>query len=93
MAVKPSRLVQHNDARVESLPAPIGGWNARDSIANMDPTDAVTMINMFPTVSSISMRGGYKKFATGLDGKVQTLMTYNAGNNTKMFAATSTSKI
>ncbi len=93
MAVKPSRLVQHNDARVESLPAPIGGWNARDSIANMEPTDAVTMINMFPTVSSISMRGGYKKFATGLDGKVQTLMTYNAGNTTKMFAATSTGKI
>lgn len=93
MAVKPSRLVQRNDARVESLPAPIGGWNARDSIANMEPTDAVTMINMFPTVSSISMRGGYQKFATGLDGKVQTLMTYNAGNNTKMFAATSTGKI
>lgn len=93
MALKPSRLVQHNDAKVESLPAPVGGWNARDSIANMDPTDAVTMINMFPTVSSISMRGGYTKFATGLDGKVQTLMTYNAGANSKMFAATSTGKI
>ena len=93
MAVKPSRLIQHNDANVQSLPAPVGGWNARDSIANMEPTDAVTMINMFPTVSSTTLRGGYSQFATGLDGQVQTLMTYNAGAVSKMFAATSTGKI
>ena len=37
------RLVQRNNANVASLPAPIGGWNARDSLANMAPTDAVTL--------------------------------------------------
>jgi len=93
MAISPRAMVQGTAAQVQSLPAPVGGWNARDSIANMEPTDAVTLINMFPTVSSLTMRGGYTKHATGLDGKVQTLMVYNDGNNTEMFAVTSAGKI
>jgi hypothetical protein len=93
MAISPRAMVQHNAAQVQSLPAPLGGWNARDSIANMEPTDAVTLINMFPTVSNLTMRGGYTKHATGLDGNVQTLMVYNDGNNTEMFAVTSAGKI
>jgi hypothetical protein len=55
----------------------------------MDPADAVTMVNMFPTVNNLTLRGGYTKHATGLSGKVQTIMVYNNGNNSKMFAATS----
>jgi len=90
MAVSPRSLVQGNAAQVQSLPAPLGGWNARDSIANMEPTDAVTLINMFPTVSSLTMRGGYTKHATGLSGKAQTIMVYNNGSTSKMFAVTST---
>jgi len=90
MAVSPRSLVQGNAAQVQSLPAPLGGWNARDSIANMEPTDAVTLINMFPTVSSLTMRGGYTKHATGLSGKAQTIMVYNSGSTSKMFAVTST---
>jgi len=90
MAVSPRSLVQGNAAQVQSLPAPLGGWNARDSIANMEPTDAVTLINMFPTVSSLTMRGGYTKHATGLSGKAQTIMVYNSGATSKMFAVTST---
>ena len=61
-------LVQRASASVESLPAPVGGWNVRDSLANMEPMDAVTMVNMFPTVSSAVLRGGYSQHATGLDG-------------------------
>ena len=93
MAISPSAMVQGSAAKVQSLPAPLGGWNARDSLANMDPADAVTMVNMFPTVSNLTLRGGYTKYATGLDGKVQTLMVYNDGNNSKMFAATDTGNI
>ena len=93
MGFSPSSMVQGNAAKVQSLPAPLGGWNARDSFANMDPADAITLVNMFPTVSNLTLRGGYTKYATGLDGKVQTLMVYNNGNNSKMFAATSTGKI
>jgi len=93
MAISPRAMVQGNAAQVQSLPAPLGGWNARDSLANMEPTDAVTLVNMFPTVSNLTMRGGYVKHATGLDGNAQTIMVYNYGNNSKMFAVTSTGKI
>ena len=93
MAINTRSLVQGNAAQVQSLPAPLGGWNARDSLANMEPTDAVTLINMFPTVSSLTMRGGYTEHATGLDGKAQTILIYNGGATSEMFAVTSTGKI
>ena len=93
MGISPGSMIQHNAAQVQSLPAPLGGWNARDSFANMDPADAITLINMFPTVSNLTLRGGYTKHATGLSGKVQTIMVYNYGNNSKMFAATSSGNI
>ena len=79
MAISPRAMVQGTAAQVQSLPAPLGGWNARDSLANMEPTDAVTLVNMFPTVSNLTMRGGYIKHATGLDGNAQTIMVYNYG--------------
>lgn len=79
---------QQGSAKAQSLPAPVGGWNARDSLANMDPMDAPILINMFPDVSSVNLRPGYTRFATGLDGQVETLMTYNGGNTTEMWAWT-----
>ena len=93
MAINSRSLVQHNAAQVESLPAPIGGWNARDSLANMDPMDAVTLENMFPTVSATTLRGGYTKWSTGLDGQVQSLFVYSGGATTKGFAVTDSSKL
>jgi hypothetical protein len=71
---------------VASLPAPVGGWNARDALANMAPTDAVYLENMFPSVSNVNLRGGYVKHAVGLPAEVQTLMTYNAGSDVQLFA-------
>jgi len=38
---------QQRRAVTASLPAPIGGWNARDSLAEMNPLDAVQMVNFF----------------------------------------------
>jgi hypothetical protein len=72
-----------------SVPAPIGGLNARDSIANMPPTDAVYMDNMFPTPTSVDLRGGSSAFAT-TDGSssgdgVETLMAYNGVSTKKLF--------
>jgi hypothetical protein len=81
------RLVQRTTNNVASLPAPVGGWNARDSLANMAPTDAVTLNNLFPGVSSVSLRGGYKKHATGMTGQIESLLVYNAATVDKMFAA------
>lgn len=51
--------VKQNTAKTASVPAPIGGWNARDSLANMSPTDAVQLVNWFPTPTDVTMRKGY----------------------------------
>ena len=77
---------KQNTARTTSVPAPIGGWNARDSLANMSPTDAVQMINFFPTPTDVTMRKGYSKSSTGITGKVESLMTYTKNSGYDLFA-------
>ena len=85
-----ARQVQGTTARVASIPAPVGGWNARDSLANMAPTDAVVLENMFPNVSNVVLRGGYSDHATGLPSQVETLMAYSGGATEEMFAISGT---
>lgn len=79
------RITRAQSAKIESVPAPIGGWNARDPIAEMDDKDAVTLINWFPTPSYCTMRGGSFSWATGLPDYVKTLLPYS-GASKKLFA-------
>jgi hypothetical protein len=72
-----------------SIPAPTGGWNARDSIADMPPMDAVLIENWWPLTTELMLRKGYTQHATGISGQVESLMVYNAGSTSKMFAAAS----
>ena len=67
---------QKRTAATTSLAAPIGGWNARDSLAAMNPLDAVQLINFFPTPTDVTLRKGYTKSSTGITGKVNSLMNY-----------------
>lgn len=77
----------------ESIPAPVGGWNDRDALANMPPTDAVKMENWFPETSEVRVRKGYSKHYTGLYQAVESLMVYNANDGTQqMFAAAETNE-
>jgi hypothetical protein len=46
-------------ANTTSIPAPIGGWNARDSQANMNPMDAIQLVNWYPTPTDVTMRKGW----------------------------------
>jgi len=74
-----------------SYPAPIGGWNARDALAAMKPTDAITLENWFPRTSYVEIRGGYANHVTGITGAPKTLAVYNALDGTnKMFAVNAT---
>jgi hypothetical protein len=74
-------------ANTTSLAAPIGGWNARDSLAEMNPLDAVQMVNFFPTPTDITLRKGYTKTSIGITGEVETLMNYaNANGTNTLFA-------
>jgi hypothetical protein len=71
-------------AKTTSLASPIGGWNARDSLAEMQPLDAVQLVNFFPTPTDVTLRKGYSQASTGITGEVQTLMNYAGydGTNT-----------
>ena len=76
-----------------SVSSPIGGWNARDSIAEMPPLDAVTLNNLFPTPTDVQLRLGYTKACTGInDGlgnplPVNSLMNYAGTNTQDLFCA------
>jgi hypothetical protein len=78
---------QQRRAVTASVPSPIGGWNARDSVAEMNPLDAVVLDNFYPTPSEIQLRKGYTQYATGITGQVDTLMQYSGGSTSKLFAA------
>ena len=77
---------KQNTAKTASIPAPLGGWNARDSIAEMQSMDAVQMINFFPTPTDIQLRKGWTKKSTGITGQVDTVITYPTSSGYKLFA-------
>ena len=68
-----------------SLPAPVGGWNARDALGEMAPDDAVQLTNFFPATTDVMLRYGYSQYATGLTGQVETLFSYAGGAAKKLF--------
>jgi hypothetical protein len=78
---------QGRSAVTTSLTAPIGGWNARDSIAQMPPSDAVTLNNLYPTPTDIQLRLGYTKYSIGITGEVNSLMNYSGSTTETLFAA------
>ena len=75
------------DGRLKTTPAPVGGWNARDSLADMPATDAVILDNWFPSEGKVSLRPGYDEHATTLGGQVQTLAEFHDGTTQKFIAA------
>lgn len=77
-------------SKTASVPAPTGGLNARDALADMPETDAVIMDNFFPTPTSVNIRNGSKNWATGLPGWVETVAHYSSPTAKKLFAASVT---
>lgn len=78
-------LISKSKSRSVSIPAPTGGWNARDSLAEMPITDASSIENWFPLTTEIQLRKGYTKYATGFSGQVESILTYYGGSTAKMF--------
>jgi len=85
-ARKPRTRVSDTD----SLPAPVGGWNVRDALANMDKADAIILDNWFPGASDVMVRKGYTQWATGIGAQVETILPYNGPSTQKLFAAAAT---
>lgn len=79
-------------ARTASFPAPIGGLNARDSLADMKPTDAVILENWWPKPNSVEIRKGYTNWVTGFPAVPESLFKYAPTSGAyKLFAAAGTS--
>ncbi len=75
-------------ARSMSIAAPVGGWNARDALADMPETDAVILENWFPGTDRVTLRRGSATHLDGLPGPVESLLDYVAADGSgALFAA------
>lgn len=82
----PSNTRKKRVSSQTSIPAPTGGLNAKDPIADMRPDEAVIMDNYFPLPSRVKNRGGSVDHATSIPGTVETIAVYNDGFIQNMFA-------
>lgn len=71
------------------MPPPVGGLNARDSVAQMKDDDAIQLDNWFPTATSVDVRKGYTSHAT-FTGSCETVIAYNGLSSGKLFVAVNT---
>lgn len=80
---------KQRSAQTLTMPAPIGGWNATNSLATMGPTEAVIIDNWFCLPTELQQRKGYTQWATGLTGSVKSFLTYDSATGTHQFFAVS----
>lgn len=69
------------------LPAPIGGLNGLDSLSEMPPTDAIKMVNAFPSEDAVTVRKGHEVLLGGVSSPLKTIMIYDAGVTPNIFVA------
>lgn len=75
-------------AKSASLPAPVGGLNAFNALADMPTKDALRLDNWFPKPDSVELRRGSTNHVTGFTSPVETLMSFNQASGVpRMFAA------
>lgn len=82
-------------AIVRSMPAPIGGWNARDPEEEMESSDAIRLINIFPETRRIRLRKGcsiHTSTTTGLTGPIEHMHEYVGANGTSKLIACANNK-
>ena len=85
------RVAKKSRSTAVSLPAPVGGWNAKDSLADMAPADAIIMLNFWPRTSDVQLRKGHTRYATGLVSQVHSLLAYYGAATAKFFACAGSS--
>lgn len=75
-----------------TVPSCIGGWNARDSLAAMLPTDAVQLDNWIVRTQGVTTRLGASNWSTsGLPANdVESFLPYTGSAGAKLFAACGT---
>jgi len=81
------RVSQRTASVATSIPAPVEGWDAISAQADMRPARAIVLENFFPEPGQVRLRRGFSSHVTGMTGAVESLMTWNGGTSSKMFAA------
>lgn len=77
-----------------SIPAPVGGWNARDPLDLMAPQDAVKLENIIPNTTSGKLRRGYREHADGMGSNaVETLIEYAGKDGSRKLIAAANSNL
>ena len=70
------------------MAAPVSGWNDRDPLDGMEPTDAVRLDNWYADAGKVSVRPGSAVHGTGVgSGAVETIAEFDNGSTRKMLAA------
>lgn len=79
-----------------SIPAPTGGWNAKDALDTMDENQAIRLDNYFPDTSAVILRNGFRSHSTGIGtgtSQIQTLAEYAAASGARHLIAAAANKI
>ncbi|WP_135210363.1 hypothetical protein [Vitreimonas flagellata] len=74
-------------AASDSWPAPTEGWDTETPAAELPPTRAIVFDNWIPHGVELEMRRGMDAHVTGIANQVETLMPWNGGAASKLFAA------
>lgn len=78
-----------------SLPAPVGGWDAVNSLSDMPEDRAVVLDNWFPHPDDVVVRRGHRVHASGMGSTtaVDSLLVYHGltSASSRMFAAAGSS--
>lgn len=83
-----NRVRSRPQGRMQSVVAPVGGWNTRDALDSMPPEDAVVLENWFPEVQKVTVRNGFTSHCdTGENANVETLAEYHSGGTRHLLAA------
>jgi hypothetical protein len=70
--------VQKAQNRISTVPAPVGGLNARDSLAAMPATDAIALENYWPQPYGVAVRLGWQEWGViPSGGEVGTIATWS----------------
>src|SRR3954469_2287563 len=77
-------------AATADIPAPHLGWNTIDPLMAMAPECAPILDNWTPREGSLSVRAGWRKWATGMPGRIGGLGALRAGARENLFAASGT---
>jgi hypothetical protein len=84
---RPNKTVSRRAvASIITFRSPSRGWNARDAITDLKADEAIVLDNWLPGTGELEVRPGCIDHATGMGGRVESLMPWTGGASAKMFA-------